>query len=176
MFIKAETCALRSLEPQDADILYLWENNRELWSYSNTLVPFSKFILQQFVDAAQQDIYTNKQLRLMVFKPQENETIGCVDIFDLDPFHLRCGIGVYIHQDYRGEGYALEALNMITDYAFSSLMLTQVYAEVSEQNVASLKLFEKAGFEQTGKKLNWHRTSENTFEHVVLLQLAAPKI
>ena len=174
MFIKTDNCALRALEPSDANLLYVWENERSLWSYSNTTVPFSKLVIEEFAQSAHQDVYANRQLRLMVISLPEQLTIGCADIFDFDPFHLRCGLGIYIHQEHRGKGYAASALQMVLEYVFGTLLLRQVYAEVSEQNTASLKLFLASGFVQTGLKLNWHRVSESNFENVVLLQLQAP--
>lgn len=171
MFIKADTCALRALEPNDANLLYVWENDAALWSYSNTQQPFSKFILDEFASAAHQDIYANKQLRLMIESTKQNLTVGCVDIYDFDPFHRRCGLGIFIHAEQRGKGYAQQALAMVTTYCFTTLLLKQVYAEVSENNTGSLKLFVEAGFEQTGIKRNWHRVGDNSFENVILLQL-----
>jgi len=40
---------LRSLEPEDLELLYLWENDPSIWKVSNTLVPFSRFILRQYL-------------------------------------------------------------------------------------------------------------------------------
>ncbi len=51
---------LRALEPSDIDILYNWENDQKLWHLSNTVAPFSKFILEQYIMNAEQDIYYSK--------------------------------------------------------------------------------------------------------------------
>jgi diamine N-acetyltransferase len=48
MFIKGENIHLRALEPEDVDVLYKWENNREIWHVSNTQTPFSRYVLEQF--------------------------------------------------------------------------------------------------------------------------------
>src|SRR5579872_991368 len=100
MFLKGNIVALRALEPSDADLLYRWENNRDLWPVSLTQIPFSKFILEEFVNSAHYDIYTNKQLRLMVNKAQSGETIGILDLFEFEPQHLRCGVGIYINESF----------------------------------------------------------------------------
>ena len=71
MFLKGENISIRALEPSDAYLLYQWENNHALWEVSCTQTPFSKAVLDEFVNAAFQDIYTNKQLRLMAV----NETV-----------------------------------------------------------------------------------------------------
>jgi diamine N-acetyltransferase len=61
MFIQTEHIYLRALEPSDLELLYACENNRDVWNVSNTITPFSKHILQQYLEASQNDIYTNKQ-------------------------------------------------------------------------------------------------------------------
>ena len=66
MQLVGEMIQLRALEPSDLKLLYKWENDSSVWSVSGTLMPFSKFVLEEFVNQAHQDIYTNKQLRLMI--------------------------------------------------------------------------------------------------------------
>ena len=45
---------LRALEPEDIELLYSWENDTELWQVSNTLAPFSKYVLTQFIESQMQ--------------------------------------------------------------------------------------------------------------------------
>ena len=170
MFLKGDTVFLRALEPSDADLLYRWENNRDLWSVSFTQIPFSKFILEEFVNSAHQDIYTNKQLRLMVNHISSQETIGIVDLFEFDSQHLRCGVGIYINEAYRANGFAHECVALIKDYCFKTLLLKQLYVHVNESNTASFSLFEKAGFEKSGLKKCWNKIGLNTYENVWFMQ------
>ena len=78
---------LRALEPSDVDLLYEWENNEKLWHLSNVITPFSRFAMEQYILNSHQDIYTTKQLRLMIDKkdPNQNNPIGSIDLFDFDP-------------------------------------------------------------------------------------------
>jgi diamine N-acetyltransferase len=171
MFLKSQNIYLRAVEPKDAHLLYDWENDRSIWAISNTQIPFSKFVLEEFVNTAHQDIYTNKQLRLMVCEIATDEAIGCIDIFEFDPQHARAGIGIYIHKNYREKGLASECLQLITEYAFKTLHLKQIYSHINASNVASLNLFVKSGFEKTALKKSWHKTSLTMFEDVWFLQL-----
>ena len=41
---------LRALEPSDLDFLYDLENDQCLWTVSNTLVPFSKYTLKEYIE------------------------------------------------------------------------------------------------------------------------------
>ena len=58
--------SLRALEPDDVEILYKWENDRSIWHLSNNITPLSRFTLEQYVLSAGQDIYTTRQVRMMI--------------------------------------------------------------------------------------------------------------
>lgn len=170
MFIKGSLIALRAIEPTDLKLLFDWENNIDLWSVSNSQVPFSNYLLEEFVNAAHQDIYTNKQLRLMITTLSSNQTIGVIDLFDFEPQHARCGIGIFIDEQFRGQGFAKQSIELIKTYAFSILHLKQIYVHVNASNKTSIALFEHNGFEKNGVKKCWHKTGLNTFEDVWFLQ------
>jgi diamine N-acetyltransferase len=171
MFLKSDYIYLRAIEPEDAELLYQWENDPRIWAVSNTQIPFSKFVLEEFANTSHQDIYTNKQLRLMVCKLADNETMGCIDIYDFDPQHARAGVGIYINEKFREKGFASECLALISKYAFNTLHLKQIYSQVNESNQSSINLFVKCGFEKTALKKSWNRTGINSFEDVWFLQL-----
>jgi diamine N-acetyltransferase len=150
--------SLRPLEPVDIDILYEWENNMKIWNVSNTKTPFSKYILAEYLKESAKDIYETKQLRLII-QNKDSEAVGAVDLFDFDPYHMRAGIGILIHNnEYRNHGYASDALNALFGYVVDILGLKQLFANISAQNEVSIHLFEKLGFIHSGVKKNWLKT------------------
>jgi len=152
--------SLRPLEPEDIDLMYQWENNMEIWNVSNTKTPFSRFILAEYLKESAKEIYETKQLRLII-ETTSGEPVGAVDLFDFDPYHMRAGIGILIHNAAnRGHGYATDALQVIFEYAVNILGLKQVYANIAAGNEVSIHLFEKAGFVKTGTKINWLKTAK----------------
>ncbi|MEI6576139.1 MAG: GNAT family N-acetyltransferase [Bacteroidota bacterium] len=153
--MKGTLVFLRALEPEDIDTLYNWENDTSLWPVSNTLSPFSRFTLEQYVMNAGQDIFATKQLRLMIVEQHSGETVGTVDLFDFEPSHHRAGIGIMIKSDNRRQGLAGDALKLMLDYSFNTLDLHQLYCNISPNNEASLQLFKKQGFEIVGLKKQW---------------------
>lgn len=171
MFIKGENIYLRALEPEDVNTLYRWENDRKIWHLSNTQTPFSRYVLEQFLVNAHEDIYTNKQLRLIISSVKDDEAVGAIDLFDFDPYHLRAGIGILVADEHRNKGYAFEALELLKDYAFYNLLLKQLYCNVTVSAQASIQLFEKSGFEKVGLKKSWNRVNSEHFEDEWMLQL-----
>jgi diamine N-acetyltransferase len=159
--------SLRPLEPNDIELLYQWENNLEIWEVSNTKSPFSKHILAQYILESAKDIYETKQLRLII-QNEKLEAVGAVDLFDFEPYHLRAGVGILIHNKTdRNKGYASDALKALSKYAFEVLGLRQLYANISADNLNSIKLFEKSGFIQAGIKKDWIRTTSGWKDEII---------
>lgn len=167
--LKGENINMRALEPSDLELLYQWENDSSIWKVSQTLTPYSKHILTQFLETAHLDIFTTKQLRLMIIK--EGFSIGTIELFDYDPVNSRAGIGILIAQENeRRKGYAKEALGLMIEYAFKHLKINQLYCNISSSNKISLNLFSSLDFILVGVKKKWNKTSVG-WEDELLFQL-----
>lgn len=158
--LKGEKIYLRALEPEDVEHLYIWENDPKEWHYSNTIEPFSRELLTQYVLNADQDIYSVKQVRMMIVEIENGKTIGCVDLFDFSPIHKRAGIGILIIESARKKGLATDTLAVIEKYAINVLQLKQLFANIGAENKKSIKLFEKAGYKPIGNKKDWLKKSD----------------
>lgn len=175
MLLKNKDIVLRALEPEDLEILYRWENSTVLWYHGNTLAPYSKLVLRQYInDSLEMDIYQSKQLRLMIDLVEEKVTIGTIDLYDIDAHNRRAGIGILIDDDYRRRGFAKQALELMSNYAFDFLYLHQIYAYIAQSNTNSISLFEKAGYQSVGILKDWLQRGEE-FEDVYLSQLLNDK-
>lgn len=171
--LKGKNLELRALEPADVDLLYEWENDGLLWHLSNTVVPFSRFALEQYVLNTGQDIYATRQLRLMIDREEgsDKKTIGSIDLFDFDPINKRAGLGILITRKERKKGFASEALEILTNYCFEVLHLHQLYCNISASNEISLKLFKSAGFSIAGNKKEWLHIKEKWEDELLLQKL-----
>lgn len=164
---------LRPLEPEDIDLLYQWENNMEIWEVSNTKTPFSHHILAQYLEASAKDIYELKQLRLII-QNEQNTPVGAVDLFDFEPYHLRAGVGILIHNpNNRKHGYATNALHALSNYALHILGLKQLYANIASDNTGSILLFEKMGFKQAGIKKDWLKITGGWKDEILFQKMLA---
>ncbi len=171
MFIKSQYIYLRALESSDLELLYSEENNIKVWSVSNLNSPLSRDVLELYLQAAHQDIYTNKQLRLMICLNKNHTPIGTIDLFEFDPMHLRVGVGVLIFEDFRMNGYAFESIELVKQYAKDILFMNQLYCNISETNLESIALFEKCQFNKIGVKKQWNQIAKQQFEDEIMFQL-----
>jgi diamine N-acetyltransferase len=164
---------LRMPEPADVGLLYQWENDLSVWRVSTTVVPFSRFQMEQYVMNSQHDIYSERQLRLMIDLARDNDspqTIGCIDLFDFDPLNRRAGVGILIIPEEREKGYASEALGLFIRYSFEIIQLHQLYCNITTGNDRSIRLFTNAGFIQIGIKKEW-RIIDNKWVDEIMFQL-----
>jgi len=166
---------LRALEPEDIDLLFQWENDPEIWNVSNTITPYSRYLLEKYIENAHLDIYQVKQLRMMIevkdSARKKPRSIGTIDLFDFDPFHNRAGIGILIgEKSDRKKGFASEALSQFIQYVFHTLQLHQLYCNIATDNHESLGLFTRNGFFISGEKKDWLKTTTG-FRNEYILQL-----
>ena len=169
-YLYNQNIKMRALEPEDLEILYKWENDSSLWTVGNTLAPYSKYILREYISESHRDIFDIKQLRLIIEDKKSRQSIGLIDLFDFDPHHKRAAVGILISPDYQRKGFGTQTLNLLKEYAFSFLKLHQLYAHIPERNKASIQLFQKIGFQKAGTLKDWLQTSDG-FADVIIMQL-----
>ena len=156
--LQSELIKLRAMEPEDIEILYRWENDTDIWKVSNTIAPFSKYVLRQFIENQSRDIYETRQLRLIIESRTSGTPVGAIDLFDLDPYNLRAGVGIAL----------------LIRYCFQILGLNQLYCNIPADNIASQALFKSKGFRVIGLKKEWIKTTSD-WQDEYMLQLLNPK-
>lgn len=77
-------------------------------------------------------------------------------------------IGFIFHPDHWGRGFAREALALVLDRAFGVHGLPKVDADVDPRNASSLRLLERLGFHETGRKTRTWRVGGQWCDSVYL--------
>ena len=155
MYLQSETLLLRAPEPSDLDYLFHVENDTRLWMVSACKVPYSRYLLQQYIETNTHDLYADKQARLMIEHRTAGQPVGVVDLFDFSPADRRAEVGIVIDRLNRGKGYGREALALLCDYAEHLLDLHQLYAYVLEDNAPAQRLFVSCGFKRVAVLHDW---------------------
>lgn len=171
MILENDGIRLRAVEPEDLELLYKWENEETNWRQSNTLVPYSKYILKRYITGSRKSIYETGQLRLMIDVLPEVRTVGTIDLYEFDHYHNRAAVGILIADVRdRKKGYASAALTCLTGYAFETLGLHQLWCNIMGSNTESLNLFMHHGFAICSSRKEWIRTTDG-YETEHTLQL-----
>ncbi|MDR2466742.1 MAG: GNAT family N-acetyltransferase [Prevotellaceae bacterium] len=170
MILENEFVRLRALEPEDVELLYLWENDPDTWRVSDTLAPYSRFNLEKYI-FSENDIYANRQLRLMITAKNAG-AVGTIDMFDFNPTHERAGVGLLVYsKSHRRKGYATQALQLVSEYASDILHLHLLYCNVAARNIESIECMRKAGFAECGRKTEWNRTAEGREDEIMFQKI-----
>ena len=143
--IEGEKIILRSVDSSDIDTILLWENSSSEPLYGVYEEQFSREDVVQFIENQQRySLAENEQLRLMICS-HEGERLGCVDLTEFDG--KKASISILIFDlDNRRKGFAENALRLVVDYA-KLLGMHSLYASIFPENLPSISLFEKVGFE-----------------------------
>ena len=175
MILECEGVRLRAPEPEDLELLYKWENEEVNWRQSNTLVPYSRFILKTYIANSHKSLFETNQLRLMIDVSATGKTIGTIDLYDFDHYHMRAGIGILIADaNDRQKGYASAALGCLIKYAFKTLQLHQLWCNILEGNEESMNLFRHHNFTACGTKNEWIKAN-GRFISEIMFQLINPE-
>ena len=159
---------LRALEPEDLDMLYEIENDRSIWHVGVSNVPYSRYLLHDYIAKSVGDIYTDRQVRLII-ENNCHQPVGLIDVFSFDAAHRRAELGIVIMQTYRRQGFASAALHEIEVYARRILHLHQLYVYVDLANEPCLNLFRKMGYQGASILKEWLFDGEK-YHDVALLQ------
>lgn len=87
--------------------------------------------------------------------------------------HVRRGvsqsgqIGYWIGKEFAGQGHMSEGLELLCNFAFSSLNLHRLEAACVPSNIRSIGLLEKAGFEREGHLRSYLKINGSWQDHIL---------
>ena len=71
-----ERVRLRAMEPEDLEVMYAMENDSQTWDVTNFTVPYSRFVLKQYIENSECDMFADRQLRMMIIRVEDDAVIA----------------------------------------------------------------------------------------------------
>lgn len=149
MVIKNGCVTLRAIEEKDADLLLRMMNSpkieRAMGSFS---LPVSELQQHEWIKNYKN---TDKQMRYMI-ELKNNKTIGVIMLYDIDMKNGTAEVGykIMVDKEDRMKGDIDDALQGILSYAFFELRLHCVMARTLTENLPSITLLQRNGFQEEG--------------------------
>jgi len=151
-FLQGERLYLREVRPEDVTERYhRWMNDPDVTRflecrfYPNSMEKLKEYVASRLGDR-------DNVLLAMVLQ-EEHRHIGNIKLGPIDWIHRTGDIGLLVgERDCWGQGYATEAIRVLTDYAFGTLNLMKLTAGAYDPNQGSIRAFQKAGFQIEGKR------------------------
>lgn len=169
--LRGERVLLRAVEPEDLDLMYIIENDAEMWQYGSSNVPYSSYALRRFIEETSNDIFRDGQLRLVIERREDGVAVGFIDLQDFDAINNRAEVGMAIVPEAQGKGYAKEALMLLCQYAGQRLHLHLLYSVISVTNDQAIGLFLGSDFVRSCVLPGWVRNG-NGYSDAILFTLS----
>lgn len=89
--------------------------------------------------------------------------VGTVSLFAINRAQFRADVGYALSPSHWGHGYATEGLRLAITFAFDTIGLARLEADIDPRNEASCRLVERVGFRREGLlRRRWHVAGEIT--------------
>lgn len=140
--IETDRLILRGINNTDAESIVLWRSNPEVYKYFKSP---HRITLEEHLNWYQ-DRYLENSNRfdwICLNKSTENR----LGVFGLIKEKDKAEINYLVSPEGQHKGYALEVIRKLIDYAIKKWNSKQVIAEVHKDNIPSLGLVKKLGFD-----------------------------
>jgi len=135
---------LRNLTPDDCTERYAnWLNNNETNNYFETRFTLQTVeLVREFVS-----VINNSPDSYLFGIFVDNMHIGNIKLGPIHKLYAYADISYFIgEKSLRGKGYAVRAINLVTQFGFGKLGLNRIQAGVHGSNINSQKVLERCGF------------------------------
>ncbi|CPR18074.1 GNAT family N-acetyltransferase [Brenneria goodwinii] len=141
---------LRPLRRDDVPAFFALMSDPVVMKFWNQL-PW-RHIEQAFeaIDNYRQALSAGEYMKLGLEMKDGGNLIGTCILFHINAASRRAEIGYCLAADAQGKGYMAEALSGLIDFAFGTLGLNRLEAEIDARNIASAKTLARQSFVQEG--------------------------
>lgn len=147
--LRTERLLLRPFVAADADAIYTLQCNARVLRYWDSPPWTERGRADAFIASCRKMEEDGSGARLAI-ETDDGRFIGWCAMFGWNPAFRSLGIGYCFHEAAWGKGYATEAVRAMLRWAYESLDLNRVEAELDTRNGASARVLEKLGFAREG--------------------------
>ena len=105
---------------------------------------------RRFIAIGREGLLADRTVRLGIFERESGALTGSIELDGIDLRRSQAELGYWIRTDRCRKGYAAEASRAMLHFAFETLRLHKVRADVAVGNFASARVLEKLGFAREG--------------------------
>lgn len=148
--IETERLRLRPLRSEDAPRLFEIFSDHEVMRYWNTAPWASVDEAHTFLKESAEAMKCSRAMTVGVADKDSGLLLGKCMLFNYAAESKRAEIGFGVARQQWGKGYAVEAARALLQYAFDTLGLRRIEAEIDPLNAASARTLERLGFVREG--------------------------
>ncbi|MFT4413271.1 GNAT family N-acetyltransferase [Fredinandcohnia humi] len=166
--LNTERLVLRQITQEDSSDIFTYLSDPEVMKYYG-LAPFES------EDEALEEIEwygsifeSNVGIRWGITLKGTDIIIGSCGFLNWEKRHNRAEVGYELAKEHWNKGIMREALEAVIHYGFTTYEINRIQALVEQENIASLRLLKKVGFNEEGILKEYERTS-GKYDDLVML-------
>lgn len=141
---------LRGPRADDADGLFALFADPDVMRYWSRPPMTARSEAEGLIAEIEESFTQRTMLNWMLTLRSDDTVIGTCTLFRFEPRHRRAEVGYALRSDHWGRGLAAEAATLALDWAFRTLGLHRVEADINPRNHGSRKMLERLGFVSEG--------------------------
>jgi ribosomal-protein-alanine N-acetyltransferase len=148
--LQGKRVRLRGPREADADALFALFADPDVMRYWSRPPMTTRGEAEGLITEIDEGFARRTHLNWVVTLRQDDAVIGTCTLFRVEPRHRRAEIGYSLRSDHWGRGLASEAVALMLDWAFRTLGLHRIEADIDPRNDGSRRLLERLGFASEG--------------------------
>jgi [ribosomal protein S5]-alanine N-acetyltransferase len=160
--LTTERLILRETVVADADDIYAFRGDREVQKY-NTDPMRDVSSATALVHTMRAWYATHQAIQWGITVKGENRVIGLCGLHDWMRRHRRAAIGYDLLRERWSQGLAYEAMSAVVQFGFERMNLNRVEAITIAENVRSIRLLHRLGFQQEGIRRGYSLEADGQF-------------
>jgi ribosomal-protein-alanine N-acetyltransferase len=170
--IESERFILREVVEQDYTSLYEIYSDVDAVKYQQTGAMQTIEQAQKCVQAFLLGFKNRKFIRWCIATKENDRVIGLITLHDFNILNSQAEIGFMLNKRYWRQNIMGEVAKEIIRFAFEILKLHRIEASIHPDNIASIKLSEKLGFQKEGlKKESAYNSGTDKYEDRLIFGL-----
>lgn len=150
IFLETEDLSLRFVTEADLSAVYEIFSHPEVMRYLSYPPWTERSQAEQWLTRVQEGYRTQTAFQLGIERHADHILVGTCTLFQFEATSRRAEIGYALGRPYWGSGYMHMALKGLLQYAFQTLDLNRLEADIDPRNEASAKTLERLGFQKEG--------------------------
>lgn len=148
--LDAPRVRLRWVTADDVDAIYAVFSDRRMMRYWSSAAMTGRQEAENYVARIHEGFQAKSLFQWGVERKEDGLVLGTCTLFNLDPGNAKAELGYGLGSVHWGKGYMGEALSALLDFAFGTLRLRRLEADVDPRNDNSLRILGKLGFQREG--------------------------
>lgn len=148
--LEGDRVRLRWLEQTDVPRLFEIFSDSTAMRYWSSPAQTELAQAQELLDSIHQHFRERSLFQWGVARRSDNLIIGTTTLFDVRMEHRKAEIGYMLDRQCWGQGLMQEALRLYIQFAFGTLGLHRLTADVDPRNERSITILERLGFQREG--------------------------